>query len=60
MRTLGFLATLRRLPFFLRLLALEGLLFLSFFLSFRSALSPTFPSSPRPGGSSALWTFSSS
>ena len=50
MRTLGFLATLRRLPFFLRLLALEGLLFLSFFLSFRSALSPTFPLFSTPRG----------
>ena len=49
-RTLGFLATLRRLPFFLRLLALEGLLFLSFFLSFRSALSPTFPLFSTPRG----------
>ncbi len=50
MRTLGFLATLRRFPFFLRLLALEGLLFLSFFLSFRSALSPTFPLFSTPRG----------
>ena len=50
MRTLGFLATLRRLPFFLRLLALEGLLFLSFFLSFRSALSPTFSLFSTPRG----------
>ena len=50
MRTLGFLATLRRFPFFLRLLALEGLLYLSFFLSFRSALSPTFPLFSTPRG----------
>ena len=50
MRTLGFLATLRRFPFFLRLLALEGLLYLSFFLSFRSALSPTFSLFSTPRG----------
>lgn len=50
MRTLGFLATLRRFPFFLRLLVLEGLLYLSFFLSFRSALSPTFSLFSTPRG----------
>ena len=50
MRTLGFLATLRRFPFFLRLLVLEGLLYLSFFLSFRSALSPAFSLFSTPRG----------